>query len=149
MPRTQPPRTVSCLSSPADSPPAPVNRPMSPTPGCISAKRAIEYADGGEDPYFKMHSRSTLGEVHFMLGDFPAAEACFQEAIAIDRDQHPSPPFLYSQGLFRYGYFLIETGQAARVLDDESKDPSHCPKVFGLMTLSVRFLTDGNELAAG
>ncbi len=90
----------------------------------ISAQRAIEYADGGEDPYFKMHSRSTMGEVHFMLGDFPAAQAFFQEAIAIDRDQHPDPTFLYSQGLFRYGYFLIETGQAARVLDDESKDPS-------------------------
>jgi tetratricopeptide (TPR) repeat protein len=90
----------------------------------ISAQRAIEYADGGGDPYFKMHSRSTMGEVHFMLGDFPAAQAFFQEAIAIDRDQHPDPTFLYSQGLFRYGYFLIETGQAARVLDDESRDPS-------------------------
>jgi tetratricopeptide (TPR) repeat protein len=92
--------------------------------GLFSAKRAIEYADGGKDPYFKMHARSTLAEVHFMLGDFPAAQDCFQEAITIDQGQHPSPPFLYSQGLFRYGYFLIETGQASRVLDDESKDPS-------------------------
>jgi hypothetical protein len=90
----------------------------------VSAQRAIEYADGGADPYFKMHSRSTMGEVHFMLGDFPAADAFFQQAIAIDGDQHPDPTFLYSQGLFRYGYFLIETGRAARVLEDESSDSS-------------------------
>ena len=95
-----------------------------PNSGLFSAKRAIEYADGGEDPYFKMHARSTLAEVHFMLGDFSAAQTLFQEAMAIDRDQHPSPPFLYSQSLFRYGYFLIENGHAARILDDESNDPS-------------------------
>ena len=65
-----------------------------------------------------------MGEVHFMLGDFPEAQAFFQETIAIDRDQHPKPTFLYSQGLFRYGYFLIETGQAARILEDAAKDTS-------------------------
>jgi tetratricopeptide (TPR) repeat protein len=110
----------------------------------FSAKRAIEYADGGQDSYFKMHSRSTLGEVHFMLGDFLAAHACFQEAITINQDQRPNPPFLYSQSLFRYGYFLIESGQAARVLD-ESGDPSWGRNAddSSLLSEAIRFLVIG------
>lgn len=86
--------------------------------------RAIEYSDRGQDPYFSMHARSSLAEVYFMLGDLPKAETLFQEAMSIERERHPNPPFLYSQGLFRYGYFLIETDHAASLLSDESSDPS-------------------------
>jgi tetratricopeptide (TPR) repeat protein len=91
----------------------------------LSARRAIEYADGG-DPYFKMHAHSTLGEVHFMLGDLEGAHRLFQEAMAIEQqsDPKPKPPFLYSQSLFRYGYYLVETGHAATILSDAVKDPA-------------------------
>jgi hypothetical protein len=44
--------------------------------------------------------------------------------MAIDRERRPRPPFLYSQGLFRYGYYLIETGRAEMILTGESQDPS-------------------------
>lgn len=32
-------------------------------------------------------------------------------------------PFLYSQNLYRYGYFAIETGEAATLLADAERDP--------------------------
>lgn len=128
-------RLAACRGEPADE----------PNSGLFSAKRAIEYADRGEDPYFKMHARSTLAEVHFMMGDFAAAQRLLQEAMDIDRDQHPSPPFLYSQSLFRYGYFLIETGHAARILDEESKVPAwgRNPEDSSLLSEAIRLLVLG------
>ncbi len=47
--------------------------------------------------------------------------AFFEEARVIDQQRHPNPPFLYSQGLFRYGYYLIETGRAQELLTDAQK----------------------------
>ena len=40
-----------------------------------------------------MHARSSLAEVYFMLGDLPKAETLFQEAMSIERERHPNPPF--------------------------------------------------------
>jgi len=89
-----------------------------------SATRAIEYSSRGLEPYFSMHAHSTLGEVYFMLGDQRRAGELFDQAMSIERDRHPRPPFLYSQGLFRYGYYLIETGHPERVLSDADADTS-------------------------
>ena len=59
-----------------------------------------------------------------MLNDLVQADALFEQAMSIERERHPRPPFLYSQSLFRYGYFLIETGRAEMVLQGEARDPS-------------------------
>jgi tetratricopeptide (TPR) repeat protein len=88
-----------------------------------SARAAIEYADRGDDIYFSMHARSCLGEVYLMLGDGEKAGECFDEARAIDRDSHPIPPFLYSQSLYRYGYFMIESGNAQWLLAEAEISP--------------------------
>ena len=90
----------------------------------FNGKRAVEFADRGDDAYFKMHSRISLAEVHFMLNDLEQADALFEQAMAIDREQRPRPPFLYSQGMYRYGYFLIETGRAEVLLQGAADDPS-------------------------
>jgi tetratricopeptide (TPR) repeat protein len=90
----------------------------------VNGKRAVEFADRGDDAYFKMHSRISLAEVHFMLNDPEQADALFEQAMAIDREQRPRPPFLYSQGMYRYGYFLIETGRAEVLLQGAADDPS-------------------------
>ncbi len=90
----------------------------------VNGQRAVEFADRGDDAYFKMHSRISLAEVYFMLNDLEQADALFEQAMAIDREQRPRPPFLYSQGLFRYGYFLIETGRAEILLQGAADDPS-------------------------
>jgi tetratricopeptide (TPR) repeat protein len=89
-----------------------------------NGQRAVEYANRGSDAYFSMHSRSSLAEVYFMLNDLERADALFEQAMAIERERRPRPPFLYSQGLFRYGYFLIETGRAEMILRGEASDPS-------------------------
>ena len=88
-----------------------------------SGQRAVEYADRGGDPYFSMHARSSLAEVYFMLGQSERAAALFEDAMAIDRERHPEPPFLYSQSLFRYGYYLIEASRAEELLADETNNP--------------------------
>ena len=90
----------------------------------VNGRRAVEFADRGDDAYFKMHSRISLAEVYFMLNDLEQANALFEQAMAIDREQRPRPPFLYSQGMYRYGYFLIETGHAETILTGASQDPT-------------------------
>ncbi|GGW55476.1 trypsin-like peptidase domain-containing protein [Streptomyces xantholiticus] len=87
-----------------------------------SGQSAVAYADRGREPYFKMHARTSLAEVYLMLGQKPQAEALFEQAREIDREDTPRPPFLYSQSLFRYGYFLIETGHADWVLAEAERD---------------------------
>jgi tetratricopeptide (TPR) repeat protein len=89
-----------------------------------SAQRAIEYSSRGLEPYFSMHAHSTLGEVYFMLGKTQRAGELFEQARSIDQDRRPRPPFLYSQGLFRYGYYLIETHRAGDLLSDADATPS-------------------------
>ena len=59
-----------------------------------------------------------------MLGETQRAGELFDQARSIDQDRRPNPPFLYSQGLFRYGYYLIETHRAGDLLSDADADPS-------------------------
>ena len=88
-----------------------------------AAETAIAFADQCPDAYFKMYSRSCLAEVEFMTGDFEAAREQFAEAAAIAVAEKSNMPFLYSQNLYRYGYFAIETGDAATLLADAERDP--------------------------
>ncbi|MCF3171739.1 hypothetical protein IPZ61_00005 [Streptomyces sioyaensis] len=88
-----------------------------------SAKLAITFADQGDDPYFKMYARSCLAEVYFMMGNVGRARDLFAEAQAISASQKTNLPFLYSQNLYRYAYFAIETGGAESLLADAEQDP--------------------------
>ena len=58
-----------------------------------------------------------------MTGDFRAARELFDEAAEIAVAERSNMPFLYSQNLYRYGYFAIETGDAAILLADAEQDP--------------------------
>ena len=87
-----------------------------------SGERAVEYADLGSDAYFQMHARSSLAEVYFMLSDLDRAGTLFEQAMEIERRRASRPPFLYSQGLYRYGYYLIERGEAASILREATQD---------------------------
>jgi hypothetical protein len=78
------------------------------------ARRAIAFGDQCGDDYFRMYPRTCLAEVEFMRGDLDRAGTWFAEAQAVEGSD---TPFLYSQNLFRYGYYLIETGRAGQVLD--------------------------------
>ncbi len=111
----------------------------------INADRAINFADGGGDPYFRMHARSSLAEVHFMLGEFEKAGELFEEALAIDRADSPRPPFHYSQSLFRWAYFLIETDQSERILalSEKVSDWGKNGKDSSLLSEAIRLLAIG------
>jgi len=87
-----------------------------------AANTAITFADRCPDAYFKMYSRSCLAEVEFMTGNLEAARQLFDEAAAIAVAEQSNLPFLYSQNLYRYGYFAIETGDAATLLADAERD---------------------------
>lgn len=91
----------------------------------FNGRRSVQHADRGNDPYFRIHARSALAEVFFMVNDLAAAQALFDEVKVIEdsHDPPPQPPFLYSQGLFRYGYYMIETGQADALLEMERSNP--------------------------
>jgi transcriptional regulator with XRE-family HTH domain len=112
-----------------------------------TGRRAVEYADRGNDPYFRIHARSALAEVYFMINDLAAAQSLFDESQQIERNHQPTPkpPFLYSQGLFRYGYFMIETGQAEALLDraDADQDFGKNGSDSSLLSEAIRLLVLG------
>jgi hypothetical protein len=83
------------------------------------ARRAIAFGDRCGDAYFRMYPKTCLAEVEFMRGDLDRAGTWFAEAQAVEGSD---TPFLYSQNLFRYGYYLIETGRAGQVLDSARDD---------------------------
>src|SRR6266566_5195456 len=86
------------------------------------AKAAVAFADRCRDAYFKMYARSCLAEVDFMTGDLDRARELFDEAAAIAEAEQSNMPFLYSQNLYRYGYFAIETGDAATLVAHAEQD---------------------------
>jgi hypothetical protein len=88
-----------------------------------AAEAAKAFADRCPDAYFKMYARSCLAEVEFMTGDLIRAGELFAEAAAIAVAERSDMPFLYSQNLYRYGYFAIENGQAAALLTDAKRNP--------------------------
>jgi transcriptional regulator with XRE-family HTH domain len=112
-----------------------------------NGRRAVEYADRGNDPYFRIHARSALAEVYFMINDLTAAQSLFDESQLIERNHQPTPkpPFLYSQGLFRYGYFMIETGQAEALLKraDVDRDFGRNGGDSSLLSEAIRLLVLG------
>lgn len=122
------------------------DKPGDPSGSALeSAQRAIEYSSRGNDAYFSMHAHSTLGEVYFMLGKLQEAGEQYDEAMSIERARQPRPPFLYSQGLFRYGYFLIETGEAERIIRDASMSESwgKNDRDSSLLSEAIRILIEG------
>ena len=112
-----------------------------------SGMQAVVFGDRGSDQYFKMHSRSSLAEVYFMLGDCDEAGRLFEEARNIEG---AIPPFLYSQGLFRYGYYLIETGHVDQLVEDQRTVPGWGTngKDSSLLSKAIRFLIEGAALRA-
>jgi tetratricopeptide (TPR) repeat protein len=77
-----------------------------------TACRAIDYADKQDRTYLKFHARNSLADVLMQKGDMNAAGKMFEEAKYIaDRDPDAYPPFFYSQGCYRYGLYLVETGR--------------------------------------
>jgi hypothetical protein len=58
-----------------------------------------------------------------MTGNFDEARELFADAAAIAVAEQSNMPFLYSQNLYRYGYFAIERGDAAILLADAERDP--------------------------
>jgi transcriptional regulator with XRE-family HTH domain len=89
----------------------------------FNGRRSVQHADRGNDPYFRIHARSALAEVFFMVNDLAAAQSLFDEVQVIEDSHDPQPPFLYSQGLFRYGYYMIETGQAEALVEMARSKP--------------------------
>ena len=97
--------------------------PKDPRYALEAGAASVGYAERANDPYFLMHAHSCLGEVYLMLGKFDEARKRLLLARRIGEERKARPHFLYSQSLYRYGYLLIETGQAAQVLVDAENEP--------------------------
>lgn len=81
-----------------------------------SALIAKSIADKGKESYHKMHSRSSLADVMMQFGDFTAAKKLFSAARTFEKDASNKIPFMYSQTCYRYGNFLIERGDAQKLI---------------------------------
>jgi tetratricopeptide (TPR) repeat protein len=81
-----------------------------------TAETAIASADSGNDPYLRMHARSSLADVMMQRGDNRRAAELFDAARKIEADEAPEVPFMYSQSCYRYGSYLISTGKEADLI---------------------------------
>jgi tetratricopeptide (TPR) repeat protein len=80
------------------------------------AKQSVELADLSGDAFRRLDMRAGLGEVLHKLGRFEEAEVAFRDAEAIQKEDQPQYPILYSMSGFRYCALLLDQGNYAEVI---------------------------------
>ena len=81
-----------------------------------SAERSVDYADRSEDVFLRMAFRTTHADALHQYGEQDAALALFQAAEALQKQQQPQYPCLYSAQGFQYCDLLLAIGESSQVL---------------------------------
>ena len=81
-----------------------------------SAERSVDYADRSEDVFLRMAFRTTHADALHQYGEQDAALALFQAAEALQKQQQPQYPCLYSAQGFQYCDLLLARGENQQVL---------------------------------
>ncbi len=85
------------------------------------AERAVDYADRDEDTFQRMGMRTTLADALHQTGRVDQAEALFEKAEAMQKDDQPEFPLLYSLQGYRYCDLLLGQGRWEDVLHRAAK----------------------------
>ena len=80
------------------------------------AKQSVDLADRSGDAFMRMGMRTVLADVVHQAGCLSEAEAAFQEAEKMQKEQQPEYPILYSLWGFRYCDLLLGQGKYRDVL---------------------------------
>jgi tetratricopeptide (TPR) repeat protein len=90
------------------------------------AEQAIAHADRSEDPFERMTCRARGADALHQVGRRDQAEALFRQAEAMQAEQQPDYPLLYSQRGFKYCDLLLAPAERAawqRTLRPSSSPP--------------------------
>jgi tetratricopeptide (TPR) repeat protein len=79
----------------------------------VSARESVKLTDRSGDPLLRMRFRTTLADALHQAGRLEEARALFEDAEAIQAEQEPQYPFLYSLPGYRYCDLLL--GQSGDV----------------------------------
>ncbi len=71
------------------------------------AGQAVAHADRSGDAFMRVYSRTTLADARHQRGELETAEVRFVEAEALQAEDQPEHPLLYSLQGFRYGDLLL------------------------------------------
>jgi hypothetical protein len=77
------------------------------------AERAVDYADRSGHAFYRMVFRITLADARHQQGEREAAHRGFAEAEAMQAEDQPDYPLLYSLRGFRYGELLLAEAERA------------------------------------
>ena len=80
------------------------------------AEQSVDLADRSGDAFMRMGMRTVLADVVHQAGCLSEAEAAFQEAEKMQKEQQPEYPILYSLWGFRYCDLLLGQGKYRDVL---------------------------------
>jgi tetratricopeptide (TPR) repeat protein len=114
------------------------------------AQQGVDLADRSDDPGRRVINRTTLADAMHQAGRLVEAEAAFAEAEAIQKEDQPEYPFLYSLQGFQYCDLLLSQGQvqavqqrASHTLEWMQQDPN-----APLLTIVVDYLSLGRTYLA-
>ena len=86
------------------------------TAAVASGERSVAHADLSGDIFERLSDRTTHADALHQYGDQDAALALFQEAEALQKQDQPEYPCLYSLGGFLYCDLLLALGESSQVL---------------------------------
>jgi tetratricopeptide (TPR) repeat protein len=79
------------------------------------ARQSVDFADRSGDAFMRMYSRTTLADALHQAGYLAESEAAFREAEALQQENQPEYPLLYSLQGFRYCELLLGQGKVQEV----------------------------------
>jgi tetratricopeptide (TPR) repeat protein len=107
------------------------------------AKQSVELADRSGDAFLRMASRTTLAGALHQAGDVEKADAAFREAEAMQAEQQPAFPLLYSLRCYQYCDLLLGGGQYAEVRRRASQTLEWMNQYGGLLDVALDHLSLG------
>jgi tetratricopeptide (TPR) repeat protein len=109
------------------------------------ARQGVDYADRSGDGFQKYARRTDLADGLHQAGQAGEAEELFREAEAMQKEEQPEYPFLYSLRGFKFCDLLLSRGRYKEVLDRAEQTLEWANQAFGvsLLDFALNYLSLG------
>ncbi len=114
-----------------------------------AARQSVDLADRSGVAFWRMGFRTTLADALHQAGDLEAAAALFREAEAMQKEDQPQYPLLYSLQGFRYCDLLLGRGEHAAARQRAGKALEWAKTHELLLAIALDTLTLGRAAMAG
>ena len=107
------------------------------------AQQSVELADRSGDSFWRMSKRTARADALHQAGRLAEAEAAFSEAEALQKENDPAHPLLYSLPGFRYCDLLLGQGKLREVHDRAAQTLEWFETKYSLLTIALDNLSLG------